>query len=120
MSIEAPIKSTSQWHRWEHKELLIEIKDDQVVPEDVDSLEGLELRFLLKSRPRSATVLLEKTTGSGVSLDEHDDAVAIIDIEVEDYENLPPDLYYYELWDDSNNLQLAYGRALLQQGTEPV
>lgn len=119
MSIEAPIKSTSQWHRWEHKALEIEIKDDQAVPEDVD-LEGLELRFLLKSRPRSATVLLEKTTGSGISLDEHDAAVAIIDIDVEDYENLPPHLYYYEIWDDSNNLQLAYGRALLQQGTQPV
>lgn len=119
MSVEAPIKSTSQWHRWEHKELLVEIKDDQAVPESVD-LSGLDLRFLLKRRSRTSTVLLEKTTtGGGVTLDEHDDAVAVIEIDPDDYVNLPPDLYYYELWDDSNNLQLAYGRALLQQGTAP-
>ncbi len=111
MSREQPITRAADWHRYEAQVLTIAVDTDATMA---------TLRWVLLDRQGGA-VLLEKT-GDGMDppVVGGETSVAItIDADT-DYTDLEAGVYFHELWDSENADLLAWGDAVLLDGTEPA
>jgi hypothetical protein len=118
MSIESPILRSYGWHRYEDKTIAITVLDSAGA---AVNLSAVALRWvLLKSQ--GGTVLLQKVkpgtiTVSGAS----SNVVNIPVVAPTDYAApLVAGVYAHELWDEDNDLLLAFGDAWLNEGVVPA
>lgn len=118
MSIRSDITASSGWYKHEDKSLLITVTDDAGDPVDLDGV-GLLWRVLRDAA--SPTVYLEKTDLDGIAITGADDNIATITIDAStDYADLDAGIHRHELWDQDNNLLLAYGDCWLLPASAPV
>lgn len=118
MSRETHIDATYGWHRFETKSLRFTITDDADAAVDLD---GLSLQWLLLRQAGDAEsrAYMNKTSSSGITIvDDANDNIAVVSIDDSEYDDVPSGVYYYELWDRSNDVMLAYGDAWLLPGTK--
>lgn len=114
MSTESNITFYHGWHRYEAKTFAITVyQADGVTPENLSLISELQWRLLKNGR-----ALIEKSTGSGITVSGDDNNVAEVAIAVADYtSDIVPGGYRHELWDRTGDRLLSYGTALLQEGS---
>lgn len=120
MSIRADITADHQWHRYEKKDLAIVVLDDAGAAVDLTAI-ALEWRIV---RDKDSEILLTKksTVASGITKSgSPTQNIATVHVLASEYEGTIPlayGIYRHELWDRSNDLQLAYGTAMLLDGAK--
>ncbi len=115
MSIRSPITQTMRWYRYEDKTLDFTILDTDGDPVD---LSGVDLSWRVLREAGSATVLYEKESPD-ITVMGADNNVARIEVEADEYDDLPAGIHYHVLWDRTNNLLLAEGEAWLNDAADP-
>ena len=114
MSVESPITQSMGWRRFETKQIRITVVDDADAAVDLD---GLSLQWLLLRQAGDAEsrAYLNKTS---ITVEGDDDNIAVITVDDSEYDDVPAGFYYYEMWDRTNDVMLAYGDAVLLPGTK--
>lgn len=105
-----------QWSRYDLKEFVIHIEGEEL--SNVSNV-----RFVILTRP-NGSILLEKETGAGIVIDQDENnewrnVIVTVGDDEADYENIPSNVYHWELYDVDSNLKIGEGSATLGPGLPP-
>jgi hypothetical protein len=108
MAIYSPILPTHEWHQFDRMPFVYTISNVVVT--------GHELVWRLFNATSNET-LLEKSVGAGITINSGS-SVTVVVLET-DYDDLPANVYEYELYDETIHRVLSYGPAHLLKGRDP-
>lgn len=112
MSKHEPITEEARWFTGETKLPTWTILDEAGQPVNVSG--AGQLRFLLATG-KGQPPLIDKASGAGIAVSGAGSNIVAVTVDDSEYDDVPWGVYYYTLWDVTNDLVLAEGRAVLQQ-----